>query len=64
MPIHFSIGFVAESKPRRQYTTVCASAMEEVNISACLVEEVFTNSVAHAIQVINAVWERKDAQCL
>ena len=34
MPIHFSIGFVAETRPRRQFESICGTAYIEQEIYA------------------------------
>lgn len=53
MPIHFSIGFVVEQMPRRQFVTICATAVESDIVKSVVCEEIF----------IKAVWERRGAQC-
>lgn len=53
MPIHFSIGFVAESRPLGQFEVVCAKAYVEQQVSA----------VACAVENVTAVWLREYGAC-
>ena len=50
MPIHFSIGFVTESRPKRAYVAACAGFTDEVQVSARCVN----------IIEIKAIWPREE----
>lgn len=53
MPIHFSIGFVVENRPRRQFETVCAVIYD--------VEEL--NGVLCSTQEVRSLWKREYGKC-
>lgn len=53
MPIHFSIGFVVESHPRRQFETVCATAYIEEYVDARIC----------AVENVSVVWLRDYREC-
>lgn len=63
MPIHFSIGFVVESRPRRQFETVCATAYIEEEISAVLVSSEGVSSSMCMQQEVTACWIREYGDC-
>lgn len=63
MPIHFSIGFVAESMPRKQYVTVCADAVEQINIDAAAVVTIETQGVIISSSKVKSFWVRQDGKC-
>ncbi len=51
MPIHFSIGFVIESSPKRPYVAVCASVVGDVHLKAKCDNKI----------EIRACWPREDS---
>lgn len=63
MPIHFSIGFVIESRPRRQFETVCATAYTEDEISAVLISSESVSATMCPQQEITAYWLREYGDC-
>lgn len=63
MPIHFSIGFVVEQMPRRQFMTICATAVKSDIIAATAYEADVVDSVLCDELVIRPNWERRGAQC-
>jgi hypothetical protein len=63
MPIFFSVGFVVESRPRRQFETVCATAYIEDEISAVLIESEAVSTTICPQQEIAAYWLREYGDC-
>lgn len=63
MPIHFSIGFVVERRPRRPYEGVCAVAgdVDVFKAAACTQQSV--GAVANNIQRVNVTWPRDLGDC-
>lgn len=53
MPIHFSIGFVVEQRPRRQIESVCANA----NVSEAVV------AIVKDVEYINVCWQTSVRDC-
>lgn len=53
MPIHFSIGFVVEHRPKRQVDSVCANA----NVSEAVVVKV------KDVEYINVCWQASVRDC-
>lgn len=63
MPIHFSIGFVVESRPKRPVETVCVvvNASKEVDVCFCPSQQVTARTTQ--IQKITCVWETEAKSC-
>ena len=53
MPIHFSIGFVTEQTPRRQFETICSTAYIEDVVESVICE----------VQEVEVLWRRDYGDC-
>lgn len=60
MPIHFSIGFVVESQPRRAIVAACAGYVGEVQANAGYVSVAQARAQLDSVINLRAVWPRED----
>lgn len=63
MPIHFSIGFVAENRPKRPFETICAFADDVCVVMASLCREQAVVAVVENIQRLRVTWPRELGEC-
>lgn len=60
MPIHFSIGFVAENTPKRPYVAQCVTYLDRADVSALYVTERDVNARYNDNARVSAHWPRED----
>ena len=63
MPIHFSIGFVAEGRPKIPFESVCAVANDVSLVGASLCREQAVVAVAENVQRLRVTWPRELGEC-
>lgn len=63
MPIHFSIGFVAEVTPRRQFEAVCAFAYVEQGVMSLAHVVCEVEASALVVKDVTALWKREYGDC-
>ena len=61
MPIHFSIGFVIESSPKRPYVAVCAGVVGDVQVRGVCDMVSRINACVEGDKNISVAWPREES---